>query len=133
MALEPFVPGLIVIFFGFGAVIVSALTYLGILDSLAAQSIVWAISSLFLIIVLRKQVARYFPSLEKKEETADDLVNKVGVTINKIDSQNTDGRVRVSGTTWKAVSMSGEVILPETEIRVVSQDNLILYVEPLKK
>lgn len=132
MVLEAIVPGLIIIFFGLGALIVSGLTYVGLLDSLTSQSMVWAISSLVLVFVLRRQVARFFPALEKNEETADDLVNKVGVAISQING-NTEGRVRVGGTTWKAVSISGNTIVAETEIRVVSQDNLILYVEPLKK
>lgn len=132
MVLEAIVPGLIIIFFGLGALIVSGLTYVGLLDSLTSQSMVWAISSLVLVFVLRRQVARFFPALEKNEETADDLVNKVGVAISQING-NTEGRVRVGGTTWKAVSISGNTIVAETEIRVVSQDNLILYVEPLRK
>lgn len=132
IVLEAIVPGLIIIFFGLGALIVSGLTYVGLLDSLTSQSMIWAISSLVLVFVLRRQVARFFPALEKNEETADDLVNKVGVAISQINGNN-DGRVRVAGTTWKAVSISGNTILAETEIRVVSQDNLILYVEPLKK
>ena len=132
IVLEAIVPGLIIIFFGLGALIVSGLTYVGLLDSLTSQSMIWAISSLVLVFVLRRQVARFFPALEKNEETADDRVNKVGVAISQINGNN-DGRVRVAGTTWKAVSISGNTILAETEIRVVSQDNLILYVEPLKK
>lgn len=131
MALEIFIPGLIIIFFGMGAVLVAILTYLGITTTLSLQLLLWGVSSLLLILLLRRQTAKIFPALEKKEESADDLVDQIGETINVVDGKSEWGRVRLQGTTWKALSHSGVSIAAGTKVRVVRRENLTVYVEPL--
>ncbi len=132
MVLEVVIPGLIVIFFGLGALIVAALTVFGLIQSLTAQLLIWVITSLLLVLLLRRQTAKIFPALEKREDSPDDLVNETGITLGVVDGKSEAGRVRVQGTTWKALSHTGETIEPDTAVRVVRRDNLTLYIEPLK-
>ena len=132
MVLEVFIPGLIIIFFGLGAIVVAGLTFLGITTSLALQLLVWVVSSLVFVLALRRQTAKIFPALEKKEETADDMVDETGVTLGVVDGKSESGRVRVQGTTWKALSHTGEIIAEGVQIRVVRRENLTVYVEPLR-
>jgi len=132
MVLEVFIPGLIIIFFGMGAIVVAGLTFLGITTSLASQLLVWVVSSLVFVLVLRRQTAKILPALEKKEETADDMVDETGVTLGIVDGKSESGRVRVQGTTWKALSHTGETIAEGVQIRVVRRENLTVYVEPIR-
>lgn len=54
------VPGVILVFFGIGAWIVTALVYLGLLTSLTSQLFVFSGASLVLLVALRKLVKDKF-------------------------------------------------------------------------
>lgn len=129
MLLEPVVPGLIIFFFGVGAIITGLAALAGLVTSVEMQLFVWVLSSLLLILALREQVRRIFPSLEKREESPDDLVDRLAEVITPVDGQSEAGRVRLGGTTWKARSPSGEVFASGATVRVVGSENLTLFVE----
>lgn len=129
MLLELIVPGLIIFFFGAGAIITGLLGLAGLVTSTEMQLGVWILSSFLLILFLRSQVARFFPSLEKREQSPDDLVDRRAEVISPVDGHSEAGRVRLGGTTWKARSPSGAVIPVGVTVRVVGSENLTLFVE----
>ena len=127
---EFLVPGLVVIFFGLGAVFVSLLVSLGWLPGLPGQLTAWALTSFLLIIVLRRQFRRWFPALEsytpfKEEEHWQDRP----VEVLELITPEREGRVRWQGTSW--IALSDERLEPGTLVKITGRDNLRLHVAGL--
>ncbi|MDB6079998.1 MAG: hypothetical protein JWO82_3745, partial [Akkermansiaceae bacterium] len=60
IALEFFAPGVILVFFGLGAIIASLTTWTGLTPELGEQTMVFGISSLVLLFGLRHFVKKWF-------------------------------------------------------------------------
>lgn len=125
---EIFIPGMIIIFFGLSALIISLLVYFGILLSIPSQFFSWAIISLFLVILLRRFFKNLFPSLEIKQNVKDNLIEKTAIVIEEINPLQGSGRVEVLGTTWKAFSLTGEIIPVGEKVLIKEQKDFMLYV-----
>ncbi len=129
--LEFAIPGLVVIFFGVGAILTGVLVAFGLLDTLTSQFMMWILASAVLFFGLRGQIQRWFPALERYVPPADNLeiLGSVAQVIETI-TPDEPGRVRFQGTTWKAVSRSTRIEAGQT-VKITGRDNLILYVQPL--
>ncbi|GIX41015.1 MAG: hypothetical protein KatS3mg129_0748 [Leptospiraceae bacterium] len=126
--LEIFIPGMIIIFFGISSFIMAILVYFGFISNLIYQFFYWSIISILLVLLLRRFVIKYFPSLEKNEFSKDSLEGQKGIVIEEVNPYTGKGRVKVSGTYWKAISSLGTIIPVGKEIIVEKQDGLLLYV-----
>jgi len=60
MLVELAVPRFIVLFFGLGAWITAVVVALGVVDSLSVQLIIFLVSSIVALLLLRKQAAKHF-------------------------------------------------------------------------
>jgi len=129
---EFFVPGLIVIFFGVSAVITGIVSYFGLIQGISLQFFFWAVLSFVLLILLRAQVKKWFPSLEAYEPAnADrDMIGREVEVIEDVGDESNPGRIRYLGTSWKAAS-SGGVIRAGEKAKITGRDNLLLYISPL--
>ncbi len=132
--LEIAAPGFVICFFGFGAILTSLLLWLsgimGFSFGIGAQAIVFALSSVLLIVLFRKFMKKIFvgDSETSAVNPDNDCVGKV-VSVIRAVSSAPGGRVSLYGTDWSAVST---VEIPAgTQVRVVKQDNLTLTVEPM--
>ena len=124
---EFLVPGLVVVFFGIGALVTAALAALvpGISASLVAQIVAWLGSTAIAFVALRRSLARVFRG---KMISADDaaVVGKSAVVTERITAEN-PGRVRFEGTTWRAASYT-ETLEQGMTVDILKQDGLTLYV-----
>ena len=105
MILELIVPGGIVVFLGFSAMIVSGAIYIGLIDSLTTALITWFITSIIFMFFLRSFFMKYFEGdseVQQVEENAEMIGKEVHV-IEEI-SPDSPGRVRMRDTTWNAKS-----------------------------
>lgn len=129
---EIFLPGLVAIFFGFSALVVALLHYLGILTDFSFSLLVWGLLSLTLVLFVRKLAIRYLPSEKSKGETNEKLSDYEAIVevIENVTEENSDGRIRYQGTSWAARSQNGE-ILKGQKARLIVRDNLVWIVEPL--
>ena len=129
---EFFIPGLVIAFFGVGALVTAFTTWIGITPNLSLQLITFIISSILLLILLRKYVKRTFLGGAKG---VDDLPNfnvevgKIVPVVEFIQPGEVGGKVRYQGTQWSA--RASEPIAPGESVKIISCDNLTLIVEKL--
>ena len=129
--LEFLIPGLITIFFGIGAWIVSVIClFLDI--SLNLQLSIFLISSVLLLVSLRKWFKTLFtrkPGTGRAEdEVADEFIGQKVVVTEKI-TPNRKGRVEFRGSYWTAESY--ETIPEGASVEILDKDNITLIVKSL--
>jgi len=129
--LEFLIPGLITIFFGIGAWIVSVIClFLDI--SLNLQLSIFLISSVLLLVSLRKWFKTLFtrkPGTGRAEdEVADEFIGQKAVVTEKI-TPNRKGRVEFRGSYWTAESY--ETIPEGASVEILDKNNITLIVKSL--
>lgn len=130
---EIFIPGLIIAFFGVGALITAATTFFKLTPGIPAQLLVFSLSSVFLLIIVRRFVKKIFAgkTFENGEVTSFNLqIGKVVPVIELIEPGAIGGKVRYQGVQWQARSQ--EKIIPGESAVIVGCDNLTLIVEKYK-
>ena len=128
LVLEFSAPGLIIAFFGVGAWVV-ALIALFIDISLTTQLFIFLITSVLMLVFLRKSLKKVFKleSIEDQNEL-EDFIGKTAVVTIKI-SANIPGKVEFNGTAWEAESDT-EIAKGESVI-IVDRRSITLIVEPI--
>jgi len=128
---ELFAPSLILIFFGLGAWGVTAL-YLLFNIEFPTQLIVFAVSSIMLLVFLRKKLKPvflgYVSSKQNSGQNMDDFFEKEAVVMARIEPGK-PGKVEFNGVAWDAVSDSS--IDVDTRVKIIDRSGLKLKVVPL--
>ena len=128
---ELFAPSLILIFFGLGAWVVTAL-YLLFNIGFPTQLIVFAVSSIMLLVFLRKKLKPvflgYVSSKQNSGQNMDDFFEKEAVVMARIEPGK-PGKVEFNGVAWDAVSDSS--IDVDTRVKIIDRSGLKLKVVPL--
>jgi len=124
--LEFVVPGVILVFFGAGAILTAILTWAGAIPRPACQLAVFGVSSLVLLFGLRRYAARFFKGATT-EGQEDEYEGKIAKVSRDIVPGSVDGRVYFEGTEWKAES--SVEIAAGTSVRITGKKNITLIVE----
>jgi len=128
---ELFAPSLILIFFGLGAWVVTAL-YLLFNIGFPTQLIVFAVSSIMLLVFLRKKLKPvflgYVSSKQNSGQNMDDFFEKEAVVMARIEPGK-PGKVEFNGVAWDAVSDSSLDV--DTRVKIIDRSGLKLKVVPL--
>jgi membrane protein implicated in regulation of membrane protease activity len=129
MLSELAIPGLVMIFLGAGAMIVSGLWYVGLLETWPWAILTWLSSSFVLLLGLRKALKRLAGGDAKKLATDEDagLVGTVVEVLETVGPGSREGRVRYCGTSWRArcpeceiaAGKNAQIILREDQVFVV--------------
>lgn len=122
-------PGVILVFIGMGAWIASLTTWLGWTDSLGTQMSVFAVSSVVMLLGLRRVFKSWFVGFSKSNESVDaDLDEFVGKPVRVLTaiSEGKPGRVEFKGTGWTAEST--EILEPGDAAVITRVDGLCLSV-----
>lgn len=103
---EFFVPGVVAVFFGIGALVVGLLTLFGVIDSLAVQLMCFALISLIALFGLRRHCTRWLKGMvggraEQDLDSAGLLNQRVTVLTDFADGV---GDVLLNGAKWDAES-----------------------------
>ncbi len=125
--LEFILPGIIIGFFGVGAILTAVLYWVGILDSLTAQLICFLVSSLLLLFVLRRYLKKLFVGKTTTGRDSDEMDNPVGKTakvVEDIKKDGSQGRIVFEGTEWKALSTQD---IPAGSIVTITDKDNITY------
>ena len=132
MATEFLVPGLVMVFVGLGALTVALSMYLGYIDSLIQQFLIFFISSIIYLISLRFLVLSFVPTNRRKENIDEDeeVIGKIVEIISDINSDEF-GRIEHSGSSWKARSEGGQSILKGEQAKIVGRDNITWIVKKI--
>ena len=128
---ELFAPSLILVFFGLGAWIVTAL-YLLFNIGLPTQLIVFPVSSIVLLVFLRNKLKPvflgYVSSKQNSGQNMDDFFEKEAVVVARIEPGK-PGKVEFNGVAWDAVSDS--IIDVDSRVKIIDRSGLKLKVMPL--
>jgi inner membrane protein len=131
--IEFFIPGLVIIFFGVGALITALITWM-FSPSLTIQFLVFTVSSILFLIGLRKYLKTTFVGKMKGENGEQNFNVEIGKIIpvtEYIQPGEVGGRVRYQGTTWSA---KADVPIPPGEsVRIIGCENITLVVEKMEK
>lgn len=127
LALELILPGLIVLFFGCGALLTGIATWIFPSLQIEGQLIVFVVSSVVLLLVFRKMLRNRFfnKSKESDDELADEYIGKTAVALT--DFANGHGEVEFKGSKWEALS-ADEIRKGDTVV-ISSRESIKLTVE----
>jgi membrane protein implicated in regulation of membrane protease activity len=131
---EFFIPGLVIAFFGVGAIITALTTWIGITPSLELQLLVFIVSSILLLILLRRMVKRTFLGKTKGEYGDRDFnvdIGKIVPVIEFIQPGEVGGKVKYQGSNWPAIA--SEPIPPGESVKIIGRENITLIVEKVEK
>ena len=104
---EFFIPGLVIAFFGIGALVTALTTWMGITGSIASQLVVFILSSILLLVFLRQFMQETFLGGSKEGDTGKNVnveVGKIVPVVEFIQPGEVGGKVRYQGANWAASS-----------------------------
>lgn len=122
------IPGFLVIFFGFGALLTSALCWLFDI-SLTIQIAVFIITSVVLLLLLRKYLHTKFfdKGREQKDITfEEEFIGQTATTLTDFEDGIT-GKIEFKGAQWTAISK--EKINKDKLVTIIDKNNLTLTIK----
>ena len=132
LLLEFTMPGLIIFFFGVGALIVAILCFAStyVHNSINLQLLIFLVSSILSLLVLRKWLKGIFHGHTNMEQDLtqdmEEFVGQKAVVTMKIFPKK-EGKVEFNGTNWKAES---DMEIEEgVTVEILSKDNITLKVK----
>ena len=130
--LEFVAPGIVIIFFGIGAWIVSLALCLGVIESVPMQCTVFAISSLLLLFLLRRYVTSWFVgnTLNQGCNVDEEFIGKKVNVVKAIGGGEDTGKIELKGAEWNAYC---QVPLDVgSHATIVKREGIHFIVEPNK-
>ncbi|HBG46997.1 MAG TPA: NfeD family protein [Deltaproteobacteria bacterium] len=115
-------------FFGLGALLTAFLTWLGIIPGFTSQLLVFSISSLGMLLMLRTFAKKQF--FRKSEMSQEFIGQKVKVT--KAIPVNGEGAVSYRGSEWIAFSDSKEVIPAGAMAEIIGTEGIRVKVRKIE-
>lgn len=130
---EFFLPYLILVFFGAGAIITGFLVWLGLPQHSGISLAVFAATSLVLLFGLRRVARRLFKGLTSdvadQEPGFEDFVGKEATVASGFGSEGNKGRVAFRGTDWNAEGVAELAV--GNRVRIVGRNGQNLRVEKI--
>ena len=126
---EFFAPGVIIVFFGIGAIITSITTWAGLTTETGPQAAVFAITSVLLLFGLRRYVKKWFVGHSTNPNGSDDdFTGREAKVTTSLPGHGGDGQVEIKGSNWKARS---EVAIPAGSTVIIERrEGLMFHVRP---
>lgn len=131
LGLELILPGLIVLFFGCGALITGIATWIFPALQIEGQLVIFLVSSIVLLLVFRKMLKKRFfeKKTESTDELADEYIGKLAVALTEF--ENGRGEVEFKGAKWDA--NSSDTIHKGDNVIIVNRESIKLSVEKQNK
>lgn len=128
---ELVLPGFIIFFFGIGGLITSLLTYIFGIDSVMIQIIIFIVTSLLSLILLRRIFNKLFRgNVDTQKDFLDEFVGKKAIVVNEIKPNSLKGKIEFNGTHWEADS--DYFIDKDSVVEIIARRNLTLIVKPIE-
>lgn len=125
LTLEFLMPGLIIFFFGLGALVVAVICFFTDI-SLNIQMGIFLVASILLLLFLRQWMKRAFAGHLHANGALSEFTGKTAVVTHQIDPV-AGGRVDLHGISWNA---QAEELIPEgTVVEVIGKNNITLTVK----
>lgn len=122
------IPGLLVIFFGLGALITSAFCWMFEI-SLFIQIVIFLGSSVMLLLLLRKYIHTKFfeKGVEQKDLTfEEEFIGQTATALTDF-TAGSSGKIEFKGTQWTATS--NEIIIKDKLVTIIEKNNLTLTIK----
>lgn len=120
--------GFYVIFFGVAALIVAALAFGGVTESLGLELLLFSVFSVSSLLLFRKPIMRRLYKATPQADL-DAIVGEVGTAAEDLDAGKV-GRVEVRGAVWTARNTSGGTLRRGERCVVVGRNELTLFIKP---
>jgi membrane protein implicated in regulation of membrane protease activity len=120
---ELVVPTFFIIFLGIGALIVAVTTFTGLSEGLNTQLLIFALSSILLMLLLRSRLKKRISAKEMEPEYMGKLA-----TVTETILPGREGKVSYSGSVWPAVADSE--IPKDSTVTIIGREGICLKVKP---
>lgn len=122
--------GFVLFFFGLGSFIVAILTWTGLISAPVLQLVIFVVSSLLLLFLLRNWLASVFKGkISGKDRSVDEIIGEKAVVVNDVSPGTLNGKVEYHGTMWEAQS---DIFIEKGKtVEITGRDNLTLKVKPI--
>lgn len=128
LIMELFIPGIVIGFFGAGALLAGLVGWIFDIPW-QAEVIIFLVSSLLMLQFMRKYIIKKLNKKDRSGET-EDIIGAEALVAEIITPQ-IPGKVQFRGSLWKAESK--EEIEPETRVRIIGRRSIVLIVKPIYK
>lgn len=125
--IESFTIGFLVFWFGIGAL--AALVASLFISNIWIQSLIFIIVSSLLLIFTKPLVKKFVKEKDVIPTNVYSIIGKEGIVVEKIDTLNGIGKVKVNGELWSATS--SENIEKGTKVKVLKVNGVKLEVEKI--
>ncbi len=134
MLLEFLLPGMVVVFLGAAAVLVSLAMGLGLLEGVLSSVTAWFISSIVLTLGLRGVVLKFIPTGDVSVAVLDEQIDSYGKIVSVAEEVGLEegGRIFFQGSTWPAITEK-EHIPKGAKARILTRLNVTFVVEPVNE
>jgi membrane protein implicated in regulation of membrane protease activity len=119
--------GFFIIFFGLGALTVGVLEWLGVVESIGVELLLFSVLSVVYLLLFRGRLRARFQI--PPSPNVDSLVGDLAIPQERL-SPGGVGRVEVRGSTWSARNASDVALSVGQRARVAAVDGLTLAVVP---
>ncbi len=116
LIIEGIGPGLICLWFAFGALIAFVFSLFN--STLIIQLIAFFVSSALFVILFRPIALRYI-NQKKVATNADMVINHDGIVIEEINETLGTGQIKILGQVWSAKAQNGEMLPIDTQVKVL--------------
>jgi hypothetical protein len=120
--------GFYIIFFGVAAVVIAALSLVGVAGPVWLQLLLFSILAIISLLFFRNPMLRWM-KLDRAASDVDSLVGETAVVTQSIAAGDV-GRVELRGTSWTARNRGTETLTTGRRCVVVAVDRLMLIIEP---
>jgi len=116
------------LFFGMAALMVSGLTWFGLVDADWIQWFLFAILGIISLLVMRKPLQGNGGPGGKAETIVDSMVGEMAMVLEPLKPQAM-GKVELRGSTWNARNAGTTLLEKNTFAKIVRVDGLTLWIQ----
>ena len=116
------------LFFGMAALMVSALTWSGLIEAAWLQWFLFAILGIISLLVMKKPLQNKQPLNGKDESDVDSMVGEMAKVLEPLKPQ-TLGKVELRGSTWNARNTGTTLLEKDAIAKIVQVDGLTLLIQ----
>jgi membrane protein implicated in regulation of membrane protease activity len=117
------------LFFGMAALMVSGLTWAGLVEVAWLQWFLFAILGVISLLVMKKPLQNKRTLHGKDEPDVDTMVGEMATVLEALKPQAL-GKVELRGSTWTARNAGENIIEKDSIAKIVRVDGLTLWIQP---
>jgi len=116
------------LFFGMAALIVSSLTWAGVVEAAWLQWFLFAILGIISLLVMKKPLQTKRSIDGKDEPDVDTMIGEIAKVLEPLEPQAI-GKVELRGSTWNARNAGKYLLAKESIAKIVRVDGLTLWIQ----